>query len=162
MHATCSRIRGSSSSDRIAGDLSCSVTLGKKGDPFWGRPFLVGQPPKKKEKKGATQQLRIAIQDLGGVFSFFSVLDAQKPSKANQKGPHTPLKPAEISVQSESTFLPVGFPFWGSPFVRVAPQKVISFDFWVVFVHPKRESPLSTQKGQNRTSPKHLKRKSLY
>ena len=36
--------------------LSCSVTLGKKGNPFWGRPFLVGQPPKK-GKKGASEQL---------------------------------------------------------------------------------------------------------
>ena len=24
---------------------------GKKGNPFWGRPFLVGQPPKKQEKE---------------------------------------------------------------------------------------------------------------
>ena len=32
---------------------------GKKGNPFWGRPFLVGQPPKK-WKKGATEQLIIS------------------------------------------------------------------------------------------------------
>ena len=31
---------------------------GKKGNPFWGRPFLVGQPPKTKGEKGATEQLR--------------------------------------------------------------------------------------------------------
>ena len=39
-------------------NLSCSVTLEKKGTlfPFRGRPFLVGQPPKKR-KKGATEQL---------------------------------------------------------------------------------------------------------
>ena len=30
---------------------------GKKGTPFWGRPFLVGQPPKKRGKN-ATEQLR--------------------------------------------------------------------------------------------------------
>ena len=29
-------------------NLSCSVTLAIKGTPFWGRPFSVGQPPKKK------------------------------------------------------------------------------------------------------------------
>ena len=39
--------------------LSSSVTLEQKGNPFWGRPCLVGQPPKNKEgKQGATQQLR--------------------------------------------------------------------------------------------------------
>ena len=39
--------------------LSCSVTLEKKGNPFWGRPFLVELPPKKKKgTNGATEQLR--------------------------------------------------------------------------------------------------------
>ena len=31
--------------------ISCSVTPGKKGNPFWGRPFLVGEPPQKKGEK---------------------------------------------------------------------------------------------------------------
>ena len=30
--------------------------FGKTGNPVWGRPFLVGQPPKK-GTKGATEQL---------------------------------------------------------------------------------------------------------
>ena len=34
--------------------LNCPVTL-DKGNHFLGRPFLVGQPPKK-EEKGATEQ----------------------------------------------------------------------------------------------------------
>ena len=37
-------------------ELSCSVTLEKK-EPFFGKTILVGQPPKKKKKKGATEQL---------------------------------------------------------------------------------------------------------
>ena len=39
--------------------LSCSVTLEKEGNPFWGRPFLVGQPPNKKGKRVPLRQYRI-------------------------------------------------------------------------------------------------------
>ena len=36
--------------DAVAvGLLTHSATLEKKGKPFWGRPFFVGQPPKKRE-----------------------------------------------------------------------------------------------------------------
>ena len=37
--------------------LSCSVTLEKKGTLFGETGFLVGQPPKKRETIGATEQL---------------------------------------------------------------------------------------------------------
>ena len=37
--------------------LNCSVTLEKQGNRFWGRPFLVGQPPNQGKVIGATEQL---------------------------------------------------------------------------------------------------------
>ena len=45
---------------------------GKKGNPFLGRPFLVGQPQKKKRKKGATEQLSIwFVLQLGFIHIWF-------------------------------------------------------------------------------------------
>ena len=43
---------------------SCSLAQlfsdpGKKVNPFWERRFLVGQPPKKRGKQGATEQLSL-------------------------------------------------------------------------------------------------------
>ena len=50
--------------DHVLALLSCSVTLEIQGTLFWGNLFLVGQPPKKKGKKGATEQLSLELHTI--------------------------------------------------------------------------------------------------
>ena len=57
---------------------------GKKGNPFWARPFLVGQPPKK-EEKGATEQLREGNQQ-GPNHLHKNSTEPEKKKKQHPKG----------------------------------------------------------------------------
>ena len=58
-----------------------SVTLEKKGNPFFGKTILVGQPPKKKGKRiGATQPL-----SKGNRFFVFGNLEGPGPFGLRQK-----------------------------------------------------------------------------
>ena len=77
---------------------------GKRGNPFWGRPSLVGQPPKKKEK-GRTEQLSQQTAFVKGL-----ELHGQMPSCPPKQNWWHPTPALPLSIGNIGTSLLDAFP----------------------------------------------------